>query len=206
MIPLYLPIVIGAIASAFSAAWVRIYPYNSPTTAVAVVPKVEPWIETGWPVEQNEFWRIRVCHAHWQLLQNHPYSTPKPLHASLNLDATSEPFHPPSLSSSPGDMWHGRVLKAVLKAVAKETGKDLAWAASRLSVQAEGAFQSGPGLGPEAERMFLLFEIGSILADDDIRGHYAKWFVPELTTRKTFALGEEGRRKSRIKALERLCA
>ncbi|EEU35519.1 uncharacterized protein NECHADRAFT_88807 [Fusarium vanettenii 77-13-4] len=188
---------IGAlVAVMIGVSWLR------PTTDV-IEPLMQPWIETGWPIKNVEPWRVRVCHVHWKLLQRAPFSTPGPLHEALNLDATSEPFYPQSFSSSPDKEWHHRVLMAVLKATAQHAGADLDWTARHLPSHYT-ALKPGNDWETENENMLTLMEIGSLLSNDHVRGHYAQWFVPALTRNKP--KDDEKRRESRIDALKDLCA
>ncbi|RMJ07679.1 hypothetical protein CDV36_012716 [Fusarium kuroshium] len=166
-------------------------------------PSMQPWITTGWPTKDVEDWHARVCHAHWKLLQRSPYSTPKPLHDALSLDATSEPFYPQSFSSSPGKQWHDRVLTAILKATAEHTTADLDWMARHLPSR-DASLTPTNNLGIKDDYMLTLMEIGSLLADDHVRGNYAQLFVPALTKNKP--TDDEKLRQSRTKALEQLCA
>ncbi|RSL45046.1 hypothetical protein CEP54_014437 [Fusarium duplospermum] len=150
-----------------------------------------------------EDWHVRACHVHWKLFQRSPYSTPKPLHDALGLDATSEPFYPQSFSSSPGKQWHHRVLKAILTATAAHTSADLDWVARQLPSR-DASLTATDNLGIKDDHVLTLMEIGSLLSDDHARGNYAQLFVPALTKKKP--TDDEKLRQSRIKALEQLCA
>ncbi|KAM0415997.1 hypothetical protein ACHAPT_013052 [Fusarium lateritium] len=132
-----------------------------------------------------------------------PYSIPKPLHATLSLDSSKEPFYPQSLSSSPNKQWHQRVRMAVMEATAKEVGSDLGKMEDRFPAQfAEPHLTDG--IEPGEAWALTLMEIGSLLANDDVRGHYAQWFVPRLT--KNNPKDAEQRKAGRVEALKELCA
>lgn len=92
---------------------------------------------------------------------------------------------------------------AILKATAQHAGADLDWTARHLPPQAT-ALKPSNDLDTENEHMLTVMEIGSLLSNDHVRGHYAQWFVPALT--RNYPRDNEKRRESRIKALKELCA
>ncbi|KAF4985569.1 hypothetical protein FDECE_16472, partial [Fusarium decemcellulare] len=182
----------------------------------------EPWIMTGWPSPevpgnstnsvmmpnshlQADVWRVRVCRMHWVLHQRDPYSPPKPLHAALNLDATAKPFKPQSFSASPGTEWYELLKADIADATDREVAPKLDWMANHLPGEV-AELDVNDEVAPEKEWAYLLMEIAAILADDEIRGHYAQWFVPELTGVgvKGMLMGEECVLEARIRALKKL--
>ncbi|CAJ0549974.1 Ff.00g065690.m01.CDS01 [Fusarium sp. VM40] len=161
---------------------------------------VKPWIETGYPVQQTEVWRTRVCLFHHTLYTRNPYSPARPLHAVLGLDANARQFHPAKLSASPDQPFHQAVYHTIADAFAKATGNKVQFMAANL-VPLELDEQ-------DVDRVWVytIMSVVSLLSDDTICAHYAYGFVPALTEgfgdmMKT----DEGIRNARLSALKILC-
>ncbi|KAF4469569.1 hypothetical protein FALBO_3531 [Fusarium albosuccineum] len=164
-----------------------------------------PYMETpaGYPVNQTELWRIRVCHAHHRLIKRDPYSHPPPPHSVLGLDANSKPFDPPSSSATPKRYLYHEVHATVADATWRAIGTKMQRMAANLNNLKKH------GVNFDRDWMDIVLSVVSLLGNDEIRGHYTHHFVPALTGGGT--MGEKLKtygmiRKMRIRALEELCA
>ncbi|KAJ3544309.1 hypothetical protein NM208_g3123 [Fusarium decemcellulare] len=164
-----------------------------------------PWIETpaGYPVIQTDPWRIRVCHIHHKLIKRSPYSPPMPLHHVLGLDPTSKPFYPPKLSDDHWDPLYDEVHAAITIATSRGISAKMQQMAVGINDLEEDH------MDPDRDWVDIVTSIASLLSDDQIRGHYAHWFVPALTGGRI--LGDKWKpdkmiREARTRALEKLCA
>ncbi|KAG8677727.1 hypothetical protein FPOAC2_03847 [Fusarium poae] len=149
--------------------------------------KPSPWMETGYPTQTTEIWRIRVCKLHHQILMRNPKSPPQPLHSVLNLDVTRHPFTLFELSAKSGQPLYSAVRHTIAEAF------------SNLS--------SDPEDEGNQDWIYITRSVVGVLLDDQARYWYAKSFVPVLTKGRLEGHNlEDGLMLERVKELERLCA
>ncbi|KAF4954204.1 hypothetical protein FGADI_5417 [Fusarium gaditjirri] len=164
---------------------------------MAPVMKEKPWIETGFPVQQTELWRIRVYLVHHSLHIRDPYSPARPLHAVPKLDANEKPFHPAQLSASPDQRLHRAVHRTIADSFLEETESTVQAMAENLANLNEADV--------DRDWAYTAMSVVSILSDDAIRGHYAHWFVPQLTAGFADMIKtDEAIRNARLEALKML--